>query len=98
MWLRIPFAMPVAACVLLCSPGVARAGSAELLSVQAFQSARALDAPIANAAFAPREGALPAPAFAGVLKVRASVMQTLACYWFDLVELPQDGVDGDGDS
>jgi len=28
----------------------------------------------------------------------ASVMQTLACYWFDLVELPQDGVDGDGDS
>jgi CheY-like chemotaxis protein len=26
----------------------------------------------------------------------ASVMQTLACYWFDLVELPQDGSDGEG--
>lgn len=24
----------------------------------------------------------------------ATVMQTLACYWFDLVELPQDGSDG----
>jgi len=77
MWLRISFAMPVAACALLCNPGVARADSTELLSVQTFQSARALDAPVANAAFAPREGALPAPAFAGVLKVRASAMQTL---------------------
>ena len=77
MWLRISFAMPVAACVLLCNPGVARADSTELLPVQTFQSARALDAPVANAAFAPREGALPAPAFAGVLKVRASAMQTL---------------------
>jgi CheY-like chemotaxis protein len=25
----------------------------------------------------------------------ASVMRTLACYWFDLVELPQDGEHGD---
>ena len=24
----------------------------------------------------------------------ASVMRTLACYWFDLVELPQEGSDG----
>jgi CheY-like chemotaxis protein len=27
----------------------------------------------------------------------AAVMRTLACYWFDLVELPADG-DGDGDA
>jgi CheY-like chemotaxis protein len=26
----------------------------------------------------------------------AAVMQTLACYWFDLVELPQEASDGDG--
>jgi CheY-like chemotaxis protein len=26
----------------------------------------------------------------------ASVMATLACYWFDLVELPQEGADGNG--
>jgi CheY-like chemotaxis protein len=25
----------------------------------------------------------------------AAVMQTLACYWFDLVELPQEASDGD---
>jgi CheY-like chemotaxis protein len=25
----------------------------------------------------------------------AAVMRTLACYWFDLVELPQDGSDSD---
>jgi hypothetical protein len=59
------------------SPMAARAGSAEVLPVQAFESARALGAPVANAAFAPGEGALPAPAFAGVLEVRPAPMQTL---------------------
>ena len=55
----------------------ARADGAELLPARAFESAQTLGAPVANAAFAPGEGALPAPAFAGVLKVRATPMQTL---------------------
>jgi hypothetical protein len=59
------------------SPSSARADAAELLPVQAFESARTLGAPVANAAFAPDAGALPAPAFAGVLKVRPTPMQTL---------------------
>ena len=77
MWWRILFPMPVAACVLLCNPSAARADPSGLLPVQTFQSAPALDAPVANAAFAPDETALPAPAFTGVLKVRASAMRTL---------------------
>src|ERR1700681_3623900 len=77
MWWRILFPMPVAACVLLCNPGAARADPSGLLPVQTFQSAPALDAPVANAAFAPDEIALTAPAFTGVLKVRASAMRTL---------------------
>jgi CubicO group peptidase (beta-lactamase class C family) len=75
MWLRISSAF--AACVFLCHPGAARADSAVLLSAQTFQSAQALDAPVANAAFAPDDAALPAPAFTGVLKVHAAAMQTL---------------------
>ena len=59
------------------SPLAARAGSAEVLPVQAFESARPLGAPVANAVFAPADGALPAPAFAGVLKVRPAPMRTL---------------------
>ena len=55
----------------------ARAGSAELLPVQVFESARALDAPVANSAFVPGEGALTAPAFSGVLKLRPARMLTL---------------------
>jgi hypothetical protein len=61
----------------IAAPLVAHAGSAELLPVGAFQAAHPLAAPVANAAFAPGEGALPAPAFAGVLTVRAMTMQTL---------------------
>src|SRR5271155_2912686 len=49
---------------------------AEPLPVQAFVAAHALGAPVANAAFAPGEGALPAPAFAGVIKVGPVTMQT----------------------
>src|SRR5450631_4120903 len=77
MWWRNPFPMPVAACVLLCNPSAACADPSGLLPAQTFQSAPALDAPVANAAFAPDETALPAPAFTGALKVRASAMQTL---------------------
>jgi len=58
------------------NPLAARAASAELLPVQAFESARALGAPVANAVFAPGEGALAAPAFSGVLKVSPALMQT----------------------
>jgi CubicO group peptidase (beta-lactamase class C family) len=61
---------------VLCASS-ARADAAELLPAQAFESAHILGAPVANAAFAPGEGALPAPAFAGVLKVRPTQMQTL---------------------
>jgi CubicO group peptidase (beta-lactamase class C family) len=63
--------------VLFLCPPLVRGGAAELLPEQAFQSAHAFDAPVANGAFAPGEGALPAPEFSGVLKVHASSMQTL---------------------
>src|SRR5258708_28832596 len=59
------------------NPLVARAGSAEVLPVQAFESAPGLGGPGADAVFAPGEGALPAPAFAGGLQVRPPALQTL---------------------
>jgi CubicO group peptidase (beta-lactamase class C family) len=62
---------------LASSPPAALADSAELLPAKIFESGRALDAPVGNAAFVPGEGAEPAPAFAGVLKVRPTQMQTL---------------------
>jgi CubicO group peptidase (beta-lactamase class C family) len=77
MSFRTLLAVPVCACAMGLSPAAARAGAGEIVPVQAFQSARALDAPVANSAFAPGEGALPAPEFAGVLRVHASPMQTL---------------------
>jgi CubicO group peptidase (beta-lactamase class C family) len=58
------------------SSAPARAGSAEIMPLRAFESARAFDAPVANTVFAPGEDALPAPAFSGVLKVRPARMQT----------------------
>jgi hypothetical protein len=58
-------------------PLKARAGAAELLPTQVFEIARAAAAPTANAAFAPGDGALPAPPFTGVLKIHAVQMQTL---------------------
>jgi CubicO group peptidase (beta-lactamase class C family) len=70
-------ALALCAGLSLLSPASARAEAAELLPARAFDSARALGAPVANAAFVPGEGALPAPAFAGVLKVRPTQMQTL---------------------
>ena len=77
MWLRSVFGMPAAVCWLLVNPGVARADAAELLPAQAFESARALEAPVMNSAFVPDESALPAPAFTGTIKVHAAPMQTL---------------------
>jgi CubicO group peptidase (beta-lactamase class C family) len=55
----------------------AQAGSAELLPLQSFRAAHALGSPLANAAFAPGEGALPAAPFAGVLTLHAAAMRTL---------------------
>jgi CubicO group peptidase (beta-lactamase class C family) len=49
----------------------------ETLPVKVFESAHALDAPVVNAAFAPPQGALAAPAFTGALKIHASQLQTL---------------------
>jgi CubicO group peptidase (beta-lactamase class C family) len=77
MGLRTLCALCLTAALPALNPAVACAGAAELLPVQAFQSARALAAPVANSAFYPGEGALPAPAFAGVLTLRSTRMQTL---------------------
>ena len=76
MWLRATYALVFGAMCFVLSPAPARAGSAELLPAQTFEAARALDAPVANAAFLPGEGALPAPAFAGVIKLRPARMLT----------------------
>jgi CubicO group peptidase (beta-lactamase class C family) len=70
-------AVSLSAALLALSPVAVRAGAAELLPVQAFQAARALVAPVANSVFVPSAGALPAPAFAGVLKLKPTRMQTL---------------------
>ncbi len=77
MVLRTMHAAVLSAIVGVASAAGARAGSAELLPVQVFESARALDAPVANSAFVPGEGALTAPAFSGVLKLRPARMLTL---------------------
>jgi CubicO group peptidase (beta-lactamase class C family) len=50
---------------------------ADLLTVKSFESGGPLEAPVANAAFAPDERALAAPAFTGVLKVHPAAMRTL---------------------
>jgi CubicO group peptidase (beta-lactamase class C family) len=64
-------------CLLAVNARASKTGAAELLPLQDFESAHALAAPVANAAFVPGEGALPAPAFAGVLKIHSAAMQTL---------------------
>jgi CubicO group peptidase (beta-lactamase class C family) len=77
MSLRTWCAVCLAVALPVLSPAAARAGAAELLPLQTFQSARALEAPVANGAFYPGDGALPAPAFAGVLTLHPARMQTL---------------------
>ena len=86
MWLRIVLAVSVAACCLTANSPIARADPADLLPVQTFESDRALEAPVANEAFVPGENALPAPAFAGVLKIHAASMQTLPVLTHPLIE------------
>jgi hypothetical protein len=75
MGLRTLSTLCLGVCVL--SPWLARAGAADILPAQSFQSARTSDAPVANEAFAPGKGALPAPPFAGVLEVHATALRTL---------------------
>ena len=70
------FLVPCVGVLLLC-PAAVGAAAAELLPEQVFHAAHALDAPVANMAFAPGDGALAAPEFNGVLKIHASPMQTL---------------------
>lgn len=86
MHLRSSYALALcAACMVLSSPR-ARAGGAQLLPVRDFESAHAFDAPVANVAFAPGEGALPAPAFSGVLTVHPARMQTLPALTQPLIQ------------
>src|SRR5271168_1001905 len=63
--------------LLMACPLLTQAGSVELLPLKTFRAAHALASPLANAAFAPGEGALPAAPFAGVLTLHAASMQTL---------------------
>ena len=63
--------------LLALSPLVALAGAADILPARTIESGHPGDAPVANAAFAPADGAMPAPAFSGVLKIHATQMQTL---------------------
>lgn len=59
---------------------------ADLLTVKSFESGGPLEAPVANAAFAPDERALPAPAFTGVLKVHPAAMRTLPALTQPLIQ------------
>jgi hypothetical protein len=58
-------------------PLASTATAGAVLQVPDFESARRLDAPVSNSAFAPAQGAQPAPAFNGILKIHAVQMQTL---------------------
>ena len=53
------------------------ARSAAILTVKDFESARRLDAPVSNSAFAPPQAPAPAPPFTGRVSIRAAQMQTL---------------------
>ncbi len=59
-----------------CLMAGASAHAAGPLTLQAFESARALDAPADNAAFAPGEGSMAAAEFTGVVKTRPTPMRT----------------------
>jgi hypothetical protein len=64
--------------VLLLGPHVTRAGvAADALPVAVLLAGRALATPVANAAFHPGDDALSAPAFAGILRIQQSPLQSL---------------------
>jgi hypothetical protein len=62
--------------LLPATAGVA-AATASPLPLATFSSAATLSGPVANAAFAPGRDATPAPAFAGVISLRQTVLATL---------------------
>lgn len=64
-------------CLAVCAfgPMLLRAAPADDLPLKSFESAQALPAPVANSAFVPGPGALPAPEFVGALTLRASPMR-----------------------
>jgi CubicO group peptidase (beta-lactamase class C family) len=69
---------PLALCAALLAVRLAAAqaaGVAEILPLRAFQSARSLPAPVANAAFVPGAGSGVAPPFAGTLSIGPAPMQ-----------------------
>ena len=74
--LRFLGAAAVLASTLTCASLAAGAGSAALLPARDFTTGRALDAPVANAAFAPGAGARQGAPFSGVLDIRATRLQT----------------------
>jgi CubicO group peptidase (beta-lactamase class C family) len=69
--------LPAAVCSLALISSDACGDALDNLPMQAFQAARALDAPVLNAAFVPAGNSLPAPAFVGIVKIQASPMRTL---------------------
>jgi CubicO group peptidase (beta-lactamase class C family) len=77
MWFRTLRALAASLATLAMIPWAATANPAQPLPVQAFQTGPAMDAPVANFAFAPGPGASAAPEFTGVVKVKPAPMQTL---------------------
>jgi hypothetical protein len=69
-------AVAVFACWLMLGSPASQAASSAILPVGDFDAARVLAGPVSNAAFAPAQGAEQAPAFSGILKIRAARMQT----------------------
>jgi hypothetical protein len=64
--------------VVLLWPPMSLAGvAADALPAPVLLAGRTLPAPVANAAFHPDSDALPAPAFAGILRIRQSPLQSL---------------------
>jgi hypothetical protein len=71
------FAVLIVPAALLLCPLVTRAGAAaDELPANAMLAGRVLPAPVANAAFHPSSDALSAPAFAGILRIRQSPLQS----------------------
>jgi hypothetical protein len=72
---RASAALLLSAGVLVSYPLVAWAGAAELLPLRAFEAGGTREAPVANVAFAPGDGAMPAPEFTGVLRLEPARLQ-----------------------
>jgi CubicO group peptidase (beta-lactamase class C family) len=77
MWFRTLRALAASLATLAMIPWAATANPSQPLPVQAFQTGRAMNAPVANVVFAPGPGASAAPEFTGVVKIKPAPMQTL---------------------